>query len=170
MPPQTVDPGTFSRDVLELLHTLDRNRVRFMIVGGEAVIFYGHVRLTGDIDVYFERTAENADRLFAALREFWKSEIPGLEGSSKLEDRGVVLQFGAPPNRIDLLNDIDGIDFATAWPRRTEVWIEHQSESISYAYIGLDDLIENKRASGRAKDVDDLPYLIAAGKARSSDE
>lgn len=167
MPRQTIDPGTFSRDVLEFLQLLERHHVRFLIVGGEAVIFYGHVRLTGDVDFFFERTAENAERLFTALREFWTSEIPGLESSSKLEDRGVVFQFGLPPNRIDLLNDIDGMAFATAWPRRTEVKLKDGETWISYAYIGLDDLIENKRASGRAKDLDDLPYLIEAGSRRS---
>ena len=170
MPRQTVEANSFSSDVLEFLKLLEHHRVRFMIVGGEAVIFYGHIRFTGDIDVFFDRSPSNTHRLFSALQDFWKQDVPGIDGPSQLEDPGVVFQFGLPPNRIDLLNDIDGIDFEQAWPRRTEVWIEHQSESISYAYIGLDDLIENKTASGRAKDVDDLPYLIAAGKARLSDE
>lgn len=169
MPPQTVDPDTFSSDILEFLRILERRQVRFMVVGGEAVIFYGHVRLTGDVDVFFERSPENVDRLHSALLEFWKSEIPGLEGPSKLRDRGIVFQFGLPPNRIDLLNDIDGIDFSKAWPRRTQARLKHGTTWVSYAYIGLADLITNKRESGRAKDLDDLPYLIEARSSRSID-
>ncbi|HSN56299.1 MAG TPA: DUF6036 family nucleotidyltransferase [Candidatus Sulfomarinibacteraceae bacterium] len=170
MPRQTIEAGAFSRDVLEFLKLLEHHRVRCMIVGGEAVIFYGHIRFTGDIDVFFDRSPSNAHRLFSALQDFWKQDIPGIDDPSRLQDTGAVFQFGLPPNRIDLLNDIDGIDFEGAWPRRTEVLIEHESGSFSVAYIGLDDLIENKKASGRPKDLDDLPYLIAAGTKRMPDE
>jgi hypothetical protein len=141
-----------------------------MIGGGEAVIFYGHIRFTGDIDVFFDRSPSNAHRLFSALQDFWRQDVPGIDGPSRLQDTGAVFQFGLPPNRIDLLNDIDGIEFEGAWPRRTEVHIEHEAGSISVAYLGLDDLIENKRASGRPKDLDDLPFLIAAASERNPDE
>ena len=141
-----------------------------MIVGGEAVIFYGHIRFTGDIDVFFDRSPSNTHRLFSALQDFWKQDVPGIDGPSQLEDSGVVFQFGLPPNRIDLLNDIDGIDFEEAWPRRTEVKLKLGERWISYAYIGLDDLVENKRASGRAKDLDDLPYLIEAGRRQTAED
>ncbi len=160
----------FSPDVLEFLKLLERHRVRYMIVGGEAVIFYGHIRFTGDIDVFFDRSPANAHRLFSALQDFWKQDVPGIDDPSRLQDTGTVFQFGLPPNRIDLLNDIDGIDFEEAWRGRTEIRIEHESGSISVAYIGLDDLIENKRASGRPKDLDDLPYLIAASNERMPDQ
>ena len=167
---QTIEAGSFSPDALEFLKLLEHHRVRCMIVGGEAVIFYGHIRFTGDIDVFFDRSPDNAHRLFSALQDFWKQDVPGIDDPSRLQDTGAVFQFGLPPNRIDLLNDIDGIDFEGAWPRRTEVLIEHESGSFSFAYIGLDDLIENKKASGRPKDLDDIPYLIAAGKQRMPDE
>ena len=170
MPRQTIEAGSFSPDVLEFLKLLEHHDVRCMIVGGEAVIFYGHLRFTGDIDLFFDRSPSNALRLFSALQEFWQQEVPGIDDPSRLQDTGAVFQFGLPPNRIDLLNDIDGIDFEDAWPRRTEVRIEHESGSILFAYIGLDDLIENKRASGRPKDLDDLPYLIAAGNKQVSEE
>jgi hypothetical protein len=167
---QAIDAESFSPDVLEFLRLLEHHQVRCMIVGGEAVIFYGHIRFTGDIDVFFDRSPSNAHRLFSALQDFWKQDVPGIEDPSRLEDTGAVFQFGLPPNRIDLLNDIDGVDFDKAWPGRTEAHIEHESGSISVAYIGLDDLIENKQASGRPKDLDDLPYLLAAGNQRTSDE
>ena len=169
MSPQSIDPGLFSPDVLEFLRQLNNHGVHFMIVGGEAVIFYGHIRLTGDVDVFFDRSPGNAARLFEALQEYWQGVIPGLDDPSQLEDSGVVFQFGIPPNRIDLLNDIDGVSFDDAWPRRTEVMIGDGADRIPLSYIGLDDLIVNKRVSGRPKDLDDLPFLIDASRSVETD-
>ena len=67
MPQETVSGSWFSHDILDLFRLLRRHGVRFMIVGGEAVIFYGHIRVTGDIDVYYDRSSENAIRLYRAL-------------------------------------------------------------------------------------------------------
>ena len=169
MSPQSIDPGLFSPDVLEFLRQLNNHGVRFMIVGGEAVIFYGHIRLTGDVDVFFDRSPGNTVRLFEALQKYWQGVIPGLDDPSQLEDSGVVFQFGIPPNRIDLLNDIDGVSFDDAWPRRTEVMIGDVADRIPLSYIGLDDLIVNKRVSGRPKDLDDLPFLIDASRSVETD-
>lgn len=164
MSSQAVDASAFSPDVQDFLRALCVHEVRFMIVGGEAVIFYGHIRVTGDIDVYYDREHGNAASLFKALEEFWQGDIPNLEGPSELEVKGVILQFGVPPNRIDLLNEIDGVDFASAWQRRTQVTLECESGDIPFSYIGLEDLIQNKRAAGRPKDQDDLPFLLEALK------
>jgi predicted nucleotidyltransferase len=162
MPPEIVDASAFSPDVQDFLRALHAHKVKFMIVGGEAVIFYGHIRLTGDIDVFYDREHDNAVDLFKALEEFWHGEVPELEGPSELEKRGVIFQFGVPPNRIDLLNDIDGVDFDSAWRRRTRVLLESQKERVPFSYISLEDLIQNKRASGRPKDQEDLPFLLEA--------
>ncbi len=164
MPPETVDASAFSLNIQDFLQVLHTREVRFMIVGGEAVIFYGHIRVTGDIHVFYDREHDNAVSLFEALEEFWQGEIPELEGPFELEKRGVIFQFGVPPNRIDLLNDIDGVNFDSAWRRRTSVLLERQSGSTPFSYIGLEDLIQNKRASGRPKDQEDLPFLIEALK------
>jgi predicted nucleotidyltransferase len=164
MPPEIVDASAFSSDIQDFLRALHTHDVRFMIVGGEAVIFYGHIRVTGDIDVYYDRGNKNVFNLFKALEEFWHGEVPELEGPTELEKRGVIFQFGVPPNRIDLLNDIDGVDFETAWPRRMRVVLEGRSGNIPFSYIGLEDLIQNKRTAGRPKDQDDLPFLLEALK------
>ena len=162
MSPEVIDASAFSPDVQDFLRVLHAHEVRFTLVGGEAVIFYGHIRVTGDIDVYYDREHDNASRLFNALEEFWQDDIPNLEGPFELEQQGVILQFGVPPNRIDLLNEIDGVDFASAWQRRTRVMLEDDSGGIPFSYIGLEDLIRNKRAAGRPKDLDDLPFLLEA--------
>jgi predicted nucleotidyltransferase len=162
MSPEVVDASAFSPDVQDFLRVLATHTVRFMIVGGEAVIFYGHIRVTGEIDVYYDREHDNAVRLFNALEKFWQGDIPNLEGPFELEQQGVILQFGVPPNRIDLLNEIDGVDFESAWPQRTRATLESPSGDIPFSYIGLEDLIKNKRAAARPKDQVDLPFLLQA--------
>lgn len=141
---------------------MSAHEVRAVVVGGEAVIFYGHIRVTGDIDILYDRSPENADRLFGALNEFWSGVIPELEDSRKLEKPGVIFQFGVPPHRIDLLNQIDGVDFEAVWSGRTEVELQSGEDRINVSYIGLEELIQNKEASARPKDLEDLPFLREA--------
>ena len=162
MPPERIDASSFSPDIQEFLRLLSAHGVKAMIVGGEAVIFYGHIRVTGDIDVFYDRSPENADRLFRALEEFWQGAIPNLENPSDLEAHGVIFQFGVPPNRIDLLNHIDGVAFDSAWSGRKLAEFRGESESVELSYIGLEELIQNKKASGRPKDLEDLPFLLEA--------
>jgi hypothetical protein len=114
-PESTIDPHRFSADVRDLLRLLADHRVRYVIVGGQAVIFYGSVRLTGDVDFFYERTEQNAQRLFAALSTFWNGDAPGLRDADELAERGLILQYGVPPNRIDLINELEGVSFDECW-------------------------------------------------------
>ncbi len=136
------------------------------MVGGEAVIFHGYPRLTGDVDVFYERTGENAIRLFKALQVFWDYDIPSLKTAEELLEPGVVIQFGRPPNRIDLHNQIDGVSFGSAWRSRVPVKLKTRSGLVRLFYIGLAPLRRNKRACGRARDLDDLQNLPASKKPR----
>jgi hypothetical protein len=133
--------------------------VNYLIVGGEAVIYYGHARVTGDIDVFYERSPENVARLYAALLEFWHGRVPGLQKPEELLQPGVVVQFGVPPNRIDLVNRISGVEFREAWPNRFAVTVASGEEDVPIWYIGMTDLIRNKAAAARPKDLDDLSFL-----------
>jgi hypothetical protein len=162
MPPEQIDASAFSPDIQEFLRLLQIYEVRAVVVGGEAVIYYGHIRVTGDIDIFYDRSPENANRLFEALEDFWQGVIPSLKHPSELEKQGVIFQFGVPPTRIDLLNHIDGVDFDSAWSGRARVLFRTESLSVEFSYIGLEELIRNKEASGRPKDLDDLPFLIEA--------
>lgn len=123
------------------------------------MIHYGHARLTGDIDFFYDRTFENAQTLFQALLEFWSGRIPGLDAASELLEEGVIIQFGRPPNRIDLLNRIDGVTFPEAWESRVTVLLESPEGTVPLHFLGLANLIRNKEAVGRPKDLDDLAYL-----------
>lgn len=159
MPPVRIDASHFSPDTRAFLESLAAKSVRYLIVGGEAVILHGHVRLTGDVDFFYSRDQGNLDRLFEALEDFWEGDVPGLGNPVDLAPEGIVIQFGQPPNRIDLVNAIDGVSFDEAWPGRVDAVIETERGHVPLAFIGLDALVKNKRASGRPKDLDDLAYL-----------
>jgi hypothetical protein len=149
----------FSEDIQEFLYLLDKYQVRYVIVGGEAVIFYGYVRLTGDIDFYFEPVMENAKRLYDALNQFWDGDIPGIKSQEELLEPGIIIQFGAPPNRIDLINKIEGVIFTEAWEWKTIETITRNDQIIPVYFIGIKQLIRNKASLDRPKDMDDLKYL-----------
>ena len=152
----------FSEDIQEVLTLLAKHQVKYLIVGGEAVIYYGHARLTGDIDLFYEASPDNVANLYQTLDEFWKGDIPEVESSEELLEPGIILQFGAPPNRLDLLNTIDGVSFQEAWSNKTTVYIRTQDNEVPVYFIGLDDLIRNKETLGRYKDLEDLKYLRKA--------
>jgi predicted nucleotidyltransferase len=156
----------FSSDIQDFVKFLNIHGVHYLIVGGEAVIYYGYARLTGDVDFFYEPSPENAKKLFKALDDFWEGNIPGVKSSAELQKKGIVLQFGVPPNRIDLINSIDAVSFEEAWEFRIEEEIEIQGKKYRVFYIGLVQLIKNKEAVKRYRDLEDLNYLKAAQKAK----
>lgn len=149
----------FSADTQEFLQLLHQYKVKYLIVGGEAVIYYGYPRLTGDVDFFYSPDDENARLLYKALSEFWEGIIPGLEEYEELQSPGYIIQFGVPPNRIDLMNTIDGVSFSEAWKDRNTEHTIINDKKIPVHFIGLAHLIINKRQSGRGKDQEDLNYL-----------
>ena len=149
----------FSPDTLEFFSLLFQNQIRYLIVGGEAVIYHGFARLTGDVDIFYDATEENINRLYTALQKFWDGDIPGLERKTELAEPGIIFQFGVPPNRIDLLNTITNVDFEGAWNNRITENMKDKSRSFDIYYIGLEELIRNKQNMGRYKDLEDLRYL-----------
>ena len=157
-------PSYFSRDIQDFLTLLFKHKVRYLIVGAEAVIYHGFARLTGDIDIYFEPLTKNCRALFSALLEFWAGPIPGIGSPAELTIKGMVIQFGYPPNRIDLINTLSGVEFAEAWKGRSPRALLIRKQSITVQYIGLSALIKNKEACGRPKDLEDLKYLREAAK------
>ncbi|HAK97013.1 MAG TPA: hypothetical protein DCM87_18985 [Planctomycetes bacterium] len=159
--------ASFSRDTREFLGLLHTHGVRYLIIGGEAVIYYGHARLTGDIDILFDAQADNADRLHAALDEFWGGSIPAVTRREELREPGLILQFGRPPNRIDLLNSISGVGFEDAWASKLDAQLETERGIVPIHYIGLAHLIANKESTGRPKDQDDLEFLRRAKRGAS---
>jgi hypothetical protein len=159
MSPDRIEAAHFSPDIREFITLLHRQKVRYVVVGGEAVIYYGHARLTGDIDFFYEANPENAAALHRALLEFWDGSIPGIHRAEELCEGGVIFQFGRPPHRIDLLNRIDGVSFTAAWETRRTITLETDEGEVPLHYVGLARLIDNKQAAGRPKDLEDLAFL-----------
>jgi len=149
----------YSPDVLELLALFYKNKVEYLIVGGQAVIYYGHVRLTGDIDFLYNQTEKNVDKLYITLLEFWNNDIPGLHDKNELMEKNVIFQFGVVPNRIDLISKIEAVNFREAWQKREIVKINTGKEIIEVYFIDAENLIKNKETLKREKDIDDLKYL-----------
>lgn len=152
----------FSKDTRDLFRLLALHEVRFLLVGGEAVIYYGSSRLTGDVDLFFEPSSSNTKKLFAALSEFWGGEIPEIEKSEDLAVPRLIIQFGVPPNRIDLINSISGVTFAQAWAGRLEEKITLEDRDFPLSLIGIEQLIRNKESVSRPKDREDLKFLMSS--------
>jgi len=149
----------FTADVQEFLTLLHEYNVKYLIIGGEAVIYYGNVRVTGDIDFYYKKDTGNTNALYDVLLQFWNGDIPGINEPKDLRQSKYMVQFGVPPNRIDLLNDIDGVNFDEAWPAKVKEEIQIKDEDIPVYFIGLSHLIANKERAGRNKDQEDLKFL-----------
>ncbi len=141
MAQQKISASHFSEDIQEFLSLLHRHQVEYLIVGGEAVIYYGLARLTGDVDFFYDRTPENVNRLFNALTEFWSGDIPGIEKPEELLEEGAIIQFGRPPNRIDLINAIEKVSLrkrsVSKKGQELVKWLHHPPEAPSLRGIGL---------------------------------
>ena len=130
------------------------------------MIYYGYTRLTGDVDFFYGADTGVADGVFPALGGCGVGTGPGIRNAEELLHEDVIVQLGRPPNRNDLLSRIDGVSFEDAWTARKEVKIDGVKRVISALFIGMDSLIDNKRAVGRPKDLEDLAYLEKAQRNR----
>lgn len=143
----------WSRDFKEFVGLLNEVGVEYLVVGGYAVGVHGYPRYTGDLDIWVSTRANNAARLVQALERFGFGGM-GVTADDFTREAGI-LQLGQPPLRIDLLTSIDGVSFDDCYPARVVI----DYEGVATAFIGLEDLKRNKRASGRPKDRLDLDEL-----------
>jgi hypothetical protein len=144
-----------NRDFVEMLSALSAEGADYLLVGAHALSVYGVPRSTGDMDLWVRPSAENAQRVWKALESFG-APLSDLS-IADLTEPEVVLQFGVPPSRIDILTSLTGLDFESAWGRRLPVRVENLDISV----LGREDFIANKRAVGRPKDLSDLALLDA---------
>lgn len=142
-----------SPDFKEFIACANARSVRFLIVGGYAVAFHGHPRYTKDLDVWIDPTEDNAGRVLTALEDFGFAALD-LQVEDFLEPEQVI-QLGYPPMRIALLTSVSGLSFDECYPNRQSTEIE----GVEVTFVGLEDLKENKRASGRHQDLADLECL-----------
>lgn len=142
-----------TRDLKEFIELLNAHGVEYLLVGGWAFGFHATPRYTGDLDFFLRCDPENGARLKRALTEFGFDDLPGFDESFLQIDR--ILQFGVPPNRIDILTQISGVTFAEAWKSR----LDGEIAGLRVPIISRECLIRNKAAAGRPKDLADLDAL-----------
>jgi len=143
----------FSQDFKEFIELLNKNKVEYLVVGGYAVGFHGYPRYTGDIDVWIKADNKNAEKMVSVLNEFgFGSSNIKKENFLKLDN---IIQLGNPPFRIDIIMYIDGVTFDECYENRTCTMIDQ----FEINFIGYNELIKNKKASGRDKDLLDLKNL-----------
>ncbi len=142
-----------NQDFKEFLGLLNENRVEYLIVGGYAVAYYGHPRYTKDIDIWIKNSKENAHRLIQTLYQFGFEDV-GIREDDFLDIEGII-QLGYPPNRIDIISGLKGVDFDISFARKTVGLIG----DLKVFIISLEDLKSNKKATGRHQDLADLENL-----------
>jgi hypothetical protein len=124
-----------------------------LVVGGYAVAFHGYPRYTKDLDVWIELSPENADNIIKALEEFGFGSL-GPKPDDFLEGDQII-QLGYPPNRIDILTTLKKIKFEDCYKKRIEIEIQ----GVKINFIDLENLKQNKRATGRPQDLADAENL-----------
>lgn len=148
-----MSPNSTFRDLLKAFNDCD---VRYLVVGGYAVMLYTEPRFTKDLDVWVEPTPENAQKVFRALAAFGAplSRIRPEDFATE----GMYYQIGVAPVRVDILMSLDGVSFDAAWMNRREAPFGEEPAH----FIGREELIRNKTAVGRALDLIDAERLKQA--------
>ncbi len=141
------------KDFEELLELLNRHKVKYCIVGAYAVAFYGRPRYTKDIDIFIQPDSKNSKKIIAALKDFGFKDVEKF--ADDLQDENTIIQLGYEPVRIDFLTTITGCDFSEVWSNRK---IGRYGKQKAF-FIGLKELIKNKKKSNRNQDKADLEAL-----------
>jgi predicted nucleotidyltransferase len=142
-----------NQDFKEFIQSLNDNQVRYLVIGGYAVAFHGHPRYTQDMDIWLAMIPENASKMIKALEQFGFGTL-GLKADDFLVPDQII-QLGYAPSRIDLLTTLKGVEFEKCYASRVEVEIE----GVKVNFIDLENLKQNKKATGRHQDLADLENL-----------
>ncbi len=143
-------------DFSDLLKIFNDNKVKYLVIGGYAVVQYAEPRFTKDLDLWISTDRENAVSVYQALKVFG-APLSNLSADDFAEE-GYFYQMGVPPVRVDVLMGIPGLIFQDAWERRKEVAFG----VLKVNFISREDLIEAKLASGRPQDLIDAENLRKA--------
>ena len=143
---------TLPRDFKEFIELLNKNNVRYIVIGGYAVVYHGYVRSTNDIDIWIDIREDNIEKLIKVLDEFGFSSL-NIKETDFLPNQ--IIQLGYPPNRIDLITTPAGIEFETCYESKEQVSID----DIAVNIIDLENLIKAKKASNRTRDLADIEEL-----------
>ena len=140
-------------DFREFLSLLNSEKVEYLVVGGYAVSYHGYPRPTGDLDVWIAVDPANAERISSALTKFGFAQDAGAAEAFLERDR--IFRMGVPPVRIEVLTGATGVRFSDCYARRVVAHVDGMQVSV----ISKEDLLVNKRAAGRHKDLNDVEQL-----------
>lgn len=140
-------------DFKEFLQLPNAHDIRYLLIGGYAVAFHGYPRATVDMDFWVAIHPDSAQRIVNALREFG-FDLPELEEIIFLE-KDKVIRMGVPPMQLKLLTSISGVEFEDCFAER----VVSRFDDVDINVISLERLKQNKKASGRYKDLNDLEHL-----------
>ena len=160
MPGRSKENPLLSQDFIDILSAFSDEDVDYLLVGSYAMAFHGWARATGDIDLWIRPTEENAERVWRALQNFG---APLFDlNIHDLQTPSMVFQMGMPPNRIDIINEIDGVTIEEGWKGREFV----EMYELKLPLIGKPDLLKNKKATGRPKDQIDALWMEGEDKIK----
>ena len=141
------------KDFSDFVQLLNNHKVDYMVVGGYALAFHGEPRTTGDMDIWIDCTKANAKKMVTVMNDFGMASLGFID--KDFSEPGIINQIGQPPLRIDILNEIDGVRFSDAVMSKQFF----KSGKLQIPFIGRDDFIRNKKATGRKKDLKDVKKL-----------
>ncbi len=142
-----------NEDYRDMLQILLGDEVRFLVVGAYAMGAYGYPRATGDIDIWVDTSPKNSKKVYASLAKFG-APLTNISEQTFTEE-GIIFQIGIAPRRIDIITHIDGVRFEDAYESKEVIEVE----GLHIPFISKDNLIKNKRSTGREKDKLDADYL-----------
>lgn len=150
----------FDQNFIDFIVLLNNYRVRYLVVGGYAVVVHGFPRYTGDMDIWIERSEVNAIQMLKVVDGFGFASLNMSKEDFMKKD--YVTQLGFPPLRIDILNDLANVPFKEAWDNREVKTIANTNIN----FIGLKELLNAKKAAGRQKDLEDIKRLKKRNKLK----
>jgi predicted nucleotidyltransferase len=142
-----------NEDYRDMLRVLFDNEVRYLVVGAYALAAYGYPRATGDFDIWVDSSLENSEKIYISLAEFGAPLADITEHT--FTEKGIIFQIGIAPRRIDIITNIDGVDFQEAYEKKEIIEVD----GLKIPFLSKEDLIKNKLSTGREKDKLDAEYL-----------
>jgi hypothetical protein len=153
------------QDYKDVLSAFQFHGVKYLVVGGFAVIYHSQPRFTKDMDLFIQANPANARATYAALAQFG-APLEGIR-PQEFADRNSFFRFGREPRGFDILPSIPGVDFDAAWERRVEVEVD-PATGLKANFISAEDLIASKLASGRPRDIADVDDIRKAAESQQA--
>jgi predicted nucleotidyltransferase len=147
--------NVFHTDFRDFVQSLNDNKVKYLLVGGYAVMFHGHSRNTGDMDIWVDCTSENYSLLVNAFRKFGMPVFDMTEERFLQKEEFDVFRFGRKPVAIDIMTKMANLDFNLCF-EKAEIF---EDEGLMLRVVHVNNLITAKKIAGRSKDLNDLEHL-----------